>query len=137
MKDLKITKGEWRQCCEDTKPHFVFAGEDQTICSLFSNEKGTKNYEPREGIVTAKERIANAALIADAGNTYQRTGLLPSQMDALLIQKRSVEKQNKRLLEALKELCDGVRGLPPLTAIAGVLTKQYEKAQLVIKKAEQ
>jgi len=45
-----------------------------------------------------------------------------------------VVEQRDELLESLKELMEGVRGLPPLTAIVGVLTKQYEKAQLAITK---
>jgi len=39
------------------------------------------------------------------------------------------------LLEALKVLMEGVVGLPPLTAIAGTLTKQYKQAEQAIKKA--
>jgi len=93
MKDLKITKGEWNQCCKDTRPHFVFAGGDKTICSLSSNEIGKENYEMLMGEVTMRERIANAALIADAGNTAQKCGLLPSEL----------LKQNEELREALSK----------------------------------
>lgn len=36
------------------------------------------------------------------------------------------------LKEALKELCDGIEGLPPRTAIAGTLTRQYSKARKLL-----
>lgn len=39
------------------------------------------------------------------------------------------------LLEALQDLLKGVNGLPPLTAIAGVLTQQCKHAEAAIKKA--
>lgn len=39
------------------------------------------------------------------------------------------------LLEALQNLMKGVEGLPPLTAIAGALEKQYKQAEQAIKKA--
>jgi hypothetical protein len=81
MKDLKITKGEWGPCCKDNRPHFIFVGEDErVVCSMSSNEKGTDNYEPLMEEVSMAERIANAALIADAGNTAQKCGLLPSEL---------------------------------------------------------
>ena len=119
MKELGITKGEW------------FWDGDPS------------NYDPKkeapwlvagdraENIVIYGEiKIANikdAELIADAGNTAQKCGLLPSEL----------LKQRDELLEALKEVCKGVQGLPALSAIQGVLTKQYEKAQRAITKAEE
>jgi hypothetical protein len=63
---MKHTKGEWRACCLDAKPHYIFAGEDKTICSMFCNEKSEPNYESMEGIVTKEECVANAKLIATA-----------------------------------------------------------------------
>lgn len=39
------------------------------------------------------------------------------------------------LLEALQNLMKGVEELPPLTAIAGILEKQYKQAQEAVKKA--
>ena len=83
MKELGITKGEWWACCKDTRPHFIFVGEGElAICGIRSNDpaEGEDLYEPLEGIVTMAERIANAALIADAGNTAQKCGLLPSEL---------------------------------------------------------
>lgn len=39
------------------------------------------------------------------------------------------------LLDALQTLMDGVANLPPLTAIEGVLEKQYKQAEKAINKA--
>ena len=44
------------------------------------------------------------------------------------------EDQNKELIEVLEDLMKGINGLPPLTAIQGVLEKQYEKAKKSLKK---
>ena len=44
--------------------------------------------------------------------------------------------QAPAMLEALKELLDGVMKLPPLTAIVGVLELQCNKARAVIAAAE-
>jgi hypothetical protein len=63
---MKHTKGEWKACCLDDKPHFIFAGEDKTICSMFYNDPNEPNYESMEGIVTKEECVANAKLIAAA-----------------------------------------------------------------------
>ncbi len=130
MKDLKITKGEWNQCCKDTSPHFVFAGEEKTVCSLSSNEKGTENYEMLMGEVTMAERIANAALIADAGNVAQKCGLLPSEL----------LKQRDELLEALKELIH-LHGCEQEGLLSGQPTpeqwyKAVEKAERALKNSE-
>ena len=38
---------------------------------------------------------------------------------------KRIENQRNELLEALLELMEGVDGLPPLTAIAGLLGKQW------------
>ena len=63
---MKYTKGKWWACCLKTKPHFVFAGEDKVICSMFCNDKNEPNYEILEGIVTKEECQANAKLIQAA-----------------------------------------------------------------------
>jgi len=47
-----------------------------------------------------------------------------------------VLQQRDELREALKNLMDGVRGLPPLTAIVGVLEKQYKQAEAAIKNTD-
>jgi len=102
MNKLKITTGEWWPCCADTFPHFVFAGEDSTVCAMYSNEEEDARYEPIEGIVTREERRNHAKLIADAGNTYQQCGLLPSKL----------LEQRDELLKVLKQIERGVTGLP-------------------------
>ena len=63
---MKHTKGPWNQCCAETTPHFVFADEDQAICSLRCNDPVNSDYNHMEGVVTNEERIANAKLIAAA-----------------------------------------------------------------------
>lgn len=45
-------------------------------------------------------------------------------------------RQRDELREALLYLMDGVRGLPPLTAIVGVLEQQYIQAEAAIKNTE-
>jgi len=62
----KYSQGEWRACCLDNKPHFVFAGEDKAVCSIFHNDPNEPNYESMEGIVTKEECVANAKLIQAA-----------------------------------------------------------------------
>ena len=43
-----------------------------------------------------------------------------------------LQEEVRRLREALEGLMKGVEGLPPLTAIAGTLTKQYEAARTAL-----
>lgn len=45
-------------------------------------------------------------------------------------------RQRDELREALVYLMEGVRGLPPLTAIVGVLEQQYIQAEVAIKNTE-
>ena len=42
---------------------------------------------------------------------------------------------SKDLLEAYEDLMDGIMGLPPLSAIEGVLIPQFTKAQKAVRKA--
>lgn len=116
MKELGITKGEWEVSPDNNWECCVLMGEQ---------EDHYINLENRD-IDGWDEMHANATLICDAGNTAQKCGLLPSE----LLQQRD------ELKEALQSLMDGVRGLPPLTAIAGVLEKQYKQAEAAIKKTE-
>lgn len=87
MKDLKITKGEWYP---DSNKQIVFSDQgekDVVICEIDRPIHDRNN--------KTKEESENAAvLIADAGNCYQKCGLLPSE----LLQQRD------EMLEALKEL---------------------------------
>jgi len=130
MKELGITKGDWWPCCKDTRPHFVFVGEeDKVVCSVSSNEKGTDDYEPMMAEVSMAERIANAALIADAGNTAQKCGLLPSEL----------LKQRDELLEALKEIaeCKGAYSMDRLEHATNVIKEAKAIAEAAITKAEE
>ena len=72
------------------------------------------------------QELALCKLFTDAGNTAQKCGLLPSEL----------LRQRDELREALQSLMGGVRGLPPLTAIAGTLEKQYKQAEAAIKNTE-
>jgi hypothetical protein len=76
MKDLGITKGKW-EIEHDGTEVFVYAGEKPIF---------------NEWIQPDSE--ANAVLFADAGNTAQKCGLLPSEL----------LKQRNELLYALKLL---------------------------------
>lgn len=118
MNKLKITTGEWWPCCADTTPYFVFAGEDSTVCAMYSNEGEDARYEPLEGIVTMEERRGHAKLITDAGNTYQKCGLLPSEL----------LEQRDELLQTLKQIERGVTGLSlqALQTIASIEKQENE-----------
>ena len=95
MKDLGITKGEWWPCCKETRPHFIFVGEEEgTICGIHHNDPSEDNYDPLQRDIPTTERIANALLIADAGNTAQKCGLLPSE---LLRQQDELRERCKQL----------------------------------------
>lgn len=72
-----------------------------------------------------KENISNASFIGECFTVDSKTGL----------SYRKILEQRNYLYEALVELMEGVDGLPPLTAIQGALTEQYNKAEQAIKKA--
>lgn len=76
MKDLKITKREWKVKQNGIQHNYVKAG-DIKIQQI--------------GYMFASEGDANALLIADAGTTANKCGLLPSELLA----------QRNELLEAL------------------------------------
>ena len=86
MKELGITKGEWKY-----RDHFsdgIVETEDTIIGHLM------KWGSPED------ELQANALLIADAGNTAQKCGLLPSE---LLKQNEELREENKRLKAQIAE----------------------------------
>ncbi len=82
MKKFKGSKGEWKSNDVDIK----IEGELIATAHGFYDKERVYSYTP----VTN----ANAELIADAGNTIQKCGLLPSEL----------LEQRDRLLAALKEL---------------------------------
>ena len=114
MKELGITKGEWQ--FERYGIFFSIQIEPGYNFSDLLNGESVGFYEAEH----------NAELICDAGNTAQKCGLLPSEL----------LRQRDELREALLYLMDGVRGLPPLTAIVGVLEQQYIQAEAAIKNTE-
>jgi hypothetical protein len=81
--ELKITKGEWR--VDDSG----YLSKGGGICILNENEcvAVVGDYNPHHPIK------ANAELIADAGNTIQSCGLLPSEL----------KKQNDEMRELLED----------------------------------
>jgi len=124
MKDLKITKGEWYP---DSNKQIVFSDQgekDVVICEIDRPIHDCDN--------KTKEESENAAvLISDAGNTYQKCGLLPSEL----------LKQRDELLEALKKLVH-LHGCEQEGIGSGQPTpeqwyKAVEKAELIITKAEE
>ena len=120
MKELGITKGEYNISKRRRKMN-------QLRSYGIEIDIGT---EYKEAITVwagddPQDKTANitAELITDSLNTAQKCGLLPSEL----------LRQRDELREALLYLMDGVRGLPPLTAIVGVLEQQYIQAEAAIK----
>ena len=94
MKELGITKGEWKiRLFPDGDDFFVEAPnlnkpELGYGIEIMQEDFGTHNGYPRE------QRLADAVLIADAGNTAQKCGLLPS----------GLLRQRDELKEALEQI---------------------------------
>ena len=89
MKDLGITKGEWESIFRNNHAGGV-KSDKGFICFMtmplhYSNQNARYDEE-------LEECRHDAELIADAGNTAQKCGLLPSEL----------LKQKDELLEALK-----------------------------------
>ena len=95
MNKLKITTGLWIIEPDNNWECAVNIGEEGKECTHFINL--TNN-----DIEGWEEMHANAMLIADAGNTYQQCGLLPSEL----------LEQRDELLQTLKQIERGVTGLP-------------------------
>lgn len=79
MKELGITKGEWRI---DTADAIKIKAEDGSNIAILTH---LTNFKRRD----TDEVERNALLIADAGNTAQKCGLLPSE----LLQQRNELKE--------------------------------------------
>lgn len=127
MKDLKITKGEW-YVDYDRIPngvsaiaeHIAIVADEWDIGCVFTNITN-------EG----DEERNNAILIADAGNTAQKCGLLSSEL----------LKQRDELLEALKGLvylhmCEQ-EGIGSGQPTFEQWIKAVEKVRLAITRAEE
>ena len=116
MKELGITKGE------------TFALRNQPVQrnGFYIETNSAYIGEIGGGYLTLDQYRAIGELLIDGANTAQKCGLLPSEL----------LRQRDELKEALQSLMGGVRGLPPLTAIAGTLEKQYKQAEAAIKSTE-
>ena len=116
MKELGITKGE------------TFALRNQPVQrnGFYIETNSAYIGEIGGGYLTLDQYRAIGELLIDGANTAQKCGLLPSEL----------LRQRDELREALQSLMGGVRGLPPLTAIAGTLEKQYKQAEAAIKSTE-
>lgn len=96
MKKLEITKGEWTIIEKSTKLESTIISKNKRICDVKSYGRDFKSTQDKIICIepTIKERESNAILIADAGTTYNKCDLLPSEL----------LKQNEALVECLKEL---------------------------------
>ena len=113
MKELGITKGEYKVD--------VYRDADYPAYRY--------HIKLDDKIVIRTERKSDqstAIVVADALNTAQKCGLLPS----------GLLQQRDELREALKLLMAGVKRLPPLTGIHGALENQYKIAEAAIKNTE-
>lgn len=96
MSEAKPTPGEWLVIGET----FVYALNDRGYNRF--NAQVQPGHIEQEERTPAAELAANASLFADAGNTYNTTGLTPSQ-----------------LVERVKELEGALRGLDEAYCRAG------------------
>ena len=81
MKELGITKGEWyvkfMQIGDGDSDFWVKSPVNPKVyygTDIMGEDYGDHNGYPRE------QRLADAKLIADAGNTAQKCGMLPSEI---------------------------------------------------------
>lgn len=95
MKELGITKGEWyvkfMHPDEEDSDFWVKSDVNSKVhygTDIMAEDYGEHDGYPRE------QRLADAALIADAGNVAQSCGLLPSEL----------LRQRDELKEALHEI---------------------------------
>ena len=89
MKELGISKGGWYK---DSTSQYVFVDKGKIDIEICKVDHPIHNTDYR----TKEESANNATLIADAGNTAQKCGLLPSEL----------LKQRDELREALKQIRD-------------------------------
>jgi hypothetical protein len=80
MKELGITKGEWKQS------HRKIPNDPEGMYSTQVYDRNGKTiatlawYSVQKGNVITTTREANAILIADAGTTANKCGMLPSEL---------------------------------------------------------
>jgi hypothetical protein len=119
MSKLEITRGEYRFAEQDLHTYIHIGGKH--LCSFVRRDEDEDKIK------------AIGELFCNAGNTYQLTGLLPSQMDELLKQKRSVEKQRDELLESSRKILTWIKAHPRKATIVQHVIDEFESA---IKNAE-
>lgn len=86
---LNITAGEWK-CSDHNNFEYIDIDSDLECCRISSVYTGPEDYRSKE------EREANALLIADAGTTANKCGLLPSE---LLRQRDELREIAEKILE--------------------------------------
>lgn len=126
MKELKITKGEWTSIFRNK--HDCGIRSDKGFICLMIMPSHYPNQDVRYD-EELEECRHDAELIADAGNTYQKCDLLPSE----LLQQRD------ELLEALKEIaeCKGAYSMDRLEHATNVIKEAKAIAEAAITKAEE
>lgn len=108
MSKLNITEGEWEMEGEDYSIAIGRSDLSYQVADVYG-----KNQE---------EMTDNATLIADAGNTYQKCQLKPSEL---------LEQRNE-LLEFIKEAHDSINKVGPFISqldLIGNLDEAIKKAQ--------
>jgi len=127
MKDLKITKGEWKSIFRN-KHDMGVRSDKGYICFMTMPTHFTMQDARYEEEL--EECKSDAELIADAGNTTQKCSLLPSEL----------LKQNEELREALSELVH-LHGCEQEGLLSGQPTpeqwyKAVEEAEQALKNSE-
>ncbi len=119
MSKLKITEGEWYSLEKGKSTGWsVQIKHDGQLCEIFNKD--------------------HAELIADAGNTYQKCGLLPSELlekvklsglgaNFLSDDIKKLQQENQELREALRKIFDNAGEWDSL--------KQDYKSRLIAEKA--
>ena len=97
MKKLEITKGDWIiSSIDNTKVWNSFKSRASTCVALSTNEAQNRDFYTDKSYEEMKN---NAILIADAGTTYSKLPILPSQL----------AEDRERLIECLNRLCKVVK----------------------------
>ena len=112
MKDLGITKGEWRHN-KHSRGNVEANGRSVANCMGYSTNIGRGEH--------IEENYANADLVIDAGNTAQKCGLLPSE---LLKQRDELKEMLARFMNHFSDVRHDWNGL-------------YTDAEAAIKSTEQ
>lgn len=119
MSKLKITQGEWYT----NELKFRVEADHCLVCTVLDG-KGNAFNSLAQDIETQQ---ANATLIADAGTTYNKCGLLPSE---LLAENKRIEDnalrldhENRELLQQNEELKEALEMARHYCALARTIDK--------------